>query len=399
MRILFLSRWFPYPADNGSKLRVLNLLKQLAMRHSVHLISFTSEPINSEQCATLRQWCEQVEAVAYRPFQPQSWRAWMGFLDARPRSVVATLNAEMSARVRQAVQQHAFDVVIASQIDMAPYALPLRRCLKVLEELELTSLYEPFIRSRRLRHRLRAGLTWWKLKQYTAHLLNAFDLCTVVSDVEQMHVRAIGGRARIEVVPNGIDPQYYAGNFGPPEPNRLIYSGALTYTPNLEAVDFFLREIFPRIQASCPSVRFYVTGKLDGVPVDKLPPLPGLTFTGYLDDVRPAVAQSWVSVVPLRSGGGTRLKILESLALGTPVVSTSKGAEGLGLVPEHDLLIADDPVTFAHQIVRILQEPRLRSALGARGRRTVISRFDWAHLGADFVEHVEYALARSAVVA
>jgi glycosyltransferase involved in cell wall biosynthesis len=140
-----------------------------------------------------------------------------------------------------------------------------------------------------------------------------------------------------------------------------------------------------------------ITGKLDGVQVDRLPIArnDGVVLTGYLADIRPTITQSWISVVPLRLGGGTRLKILESLALGTPVVATSKGVEGLDLVPERDILIADTPADFAASVLRLLQDASLREALSHNGRRTVETKYDWEIIGQQFNNFIETLVAQN----
>jgi glycosyltransferase involved in cell wall biosynthesis len=180
-----------------------------------------------------------------------------------------------------------------------------------------------------------------------------------------------------------------------PAPDTLIYSGSLTYHANYAAVDFFLRDIFPIIRAQRPGARLTVTGRLDGVPTERLSQQPGVTFTGYLDDIRPLIAGSMVNIVPLRSGGGTRLKILESLALGTPVVATPKGAEGLDLVPGRDLLIADQPADFAQAVLSLLADPDLRQTLRHNGRTAVEARYDFARIGESFCEFVESVVAEA----
>jgi glycosyltransferase involved in cell wall biosynthesis len=154
----------------------------------------------------------------------------------------------------------------------------------------------------------------------------------------------------------------------------------LTYQANFDAVNFFLREVFPHIVRSRPGVRLYVTGRLDGVAVERLPQYPNVVFTGYLPNVRPRVAQSWLCVVQLRVGGGTRLKVLEALALGTPVVSTLKGVEGLDLQPGRDLLVADGPAEFASGVLRVLSDRILREQLSVNGRRASI-QYDWSDVG------------------
>jgi len=126
MRCLFISRWFPYPPDNGSRLRVLNLIKHLSSRYTVDLISFASEPVTDEALAAMRRYCERVDVVRYRPFQPTRWTALAGYFSSRPRSVIDTYSVEMQQRVEQAGRERAYDVVIAAQMDVAPYALALR---------------------------------------------------------------------------------------------------------------------------------------------------------------------------------------------------------------------------------------------------------------------------------
>ncbi len=398
MRILFLSRWFPYPPDNGSRIRVFNLLKHLCARHTIDLISFIGEPPTDEHLSVMRSLCRSVETVPYRPFQPGRVRALLGFFSSRPRSVIDTYNREMQARVERAGRAGEAEAVIASQIDMASYALAVPGVPRIFEEVELTGLYESFYQQRNLWQKTRRGLMWWKTARYAARLLRAFAGCTVVSEAERERLRMVQpGYHPVEVIPNGVDVAHHTGAFGAPEANTLIFSGALTYSANFDAVEFFLREVLPRIRAERPTVKLAITGKLNGVPIDRLPNREGVIFTGYLNDIRPAVARSWVSVVPVLSGGGTRLKILESLALGTPVIATRKGAEGLELTPGRDLLIADDPAEFAAAVMRLLRDPGLRTALSESGRRTVAAKYDWPVIGRRFNEFVETTAARAAI--
>lgn len=394
MKILFISRWYPYPPDNGSKIRIFNLIKYLSFRHEVDLISFATEAIAETHLTAMHRYCRRVTVIPYRSFQPTRLKALLGFFSPRPRSVIDTYNVEMQLCVDQANQKRSFDLVVASQVDMAPYVIAFPNTIKILEELEVTTLYEQFVKQPHPLKKLRGGLTWWKLSHYVGQLLSVFDGCTVVSEGERERVRRItSGYPALAVVPNGVDLVHYTADFGPPETDTLIYSGALTYQANFDAVDYFLREILPLIQLERPQVKLIITGKLDGVPVDRLPKTPGVIFTGYLDDIRPAVAQSWASIVPLRVGGGTRLKILEALALGTPVVTTSKGVEGLDLVPGCDLLLADSPADFATAVLRLLADKALREQLSCNGRRAVESKYDWQMIGQQFNDFIEQAVA------
>jgi sugar transferase (PEP-CTERM/EpsH1 system associated) len=379
MKILFLSSWFPYPPDNGSRIRIFNLIKQLSKEHDITLSSFSRDgEVTEDRLQAMQQYCSTVQAVPLAPFRPSSFRSILGFFSSRPRSFVDMYSPQMQGLVEWIGREGHFSVVIASEIDTAPYAITLRGVPRILEDVELAVLREKRTSQSRVGRRLRYGLMWWKTRRFITHLLRRFDGCTVVSQQERANVLRIAPNCRhVTVVPNGVDLDRYKGDFGAPEQGTLVFSGALTYGANFDAMEFFLRQVFPLLKARWPEVILRITGKTKGVSVDHLPLDESVILTGYLDDVRPTVARSWACVVPLRVGGGTRLKILEAMALGTPVVSTTKGAEGLEVIPGEDILIADGPIEFADAILRLLGDRALRAKLAVNGRRLVEERYSW----------------------
>ena len=173
------------------------------------------------------------------------------------------------------------------------------------------------------------------------------------------------------------------------EPNTLVFNGSLTYHANYDAMRYFLAEVFPLIQQQEPGVSLTITGPTSGVDLSGLRLNDGVRLSGYLDDIRPLLASASACVVPIRSGGGTRLKILEAMALGTPVVSTSKGAEGLEVTPGKQILVADEPAEFAAQVICLLRAPALREQLRTRARRLVEQQYDWREIGQRFANLVE----------
>lgn len=397
-KLLFISRWFPFPPDNGSKLRVYHLLRQLSSRYEIHLVSFTGDgEARPEAIEALQSICHSVDVVPYPGYRPTQLKALLGFFSSQPRSVVATHSLAMREIVAGLARKHLFDVVIASQIDMAPYALDVKAPVRILEELEISGYIDAINQQRTQVGRWRRLLTLVKTKRYFAKMAGRFDGVTVVSERELQEVGRISSEHTcIEVIPNGVELlEVPAGSAGP-EPDSLIYTGAVTYSANMDAVRYFVEEIFPLVLKRRPQAKLYVTGKTGGLALTQPPfNLPGfkgrLVFTGYLPEIRQKVQESWVSIVPIRQGGGTRLKILESLAVGTPVVSTRKGAEGLNLIDGHDLLLADTPTMFAAQVVRLLEDPALRTSLGDQGRQAVAEQYDWDKIGLrliDFLEHV-----------
>ncbi len=390
MKLLFLSRWFPWPADNGARLRAFHLIKALSTRHEVHLVSFAEDSVNPAALGEMRRWCTTVDVVPYRTFRPGSARALAAFFDARPRSVVATHSPSMEAAVRRAGR---FQLVLASEIDMAPYALMADAHWSVLDGLEVGVRADAARNAVKTGTRLRQSLTWWKLSNYVRGLLRQFDAVTMVSEAEQALAMQLAPAGRsIDVIPNGVEATAAAKITRAPIPATLIYAGALTYHANYDAVLYFLSEIFPRLRQRFPELTFTVTGKTEGVDLAGLPRQAGVHFSGYLDNVWPAIAGSWISVVPLRVGGGTRLKVLESLALGTPVVATRKGAEGLELEDGRDILLADTPEAFAEAVGRVLVDPTLRTALSSAGCRAA-SRYDWSIIGERLLALIERVTA------
>lgn len=383
MRILFLSGWFPYPPDNGARMRNYNLLRQLARRHEIALLSFVREDrVSKDGRRSVESFCQVLGTVLYRNAQISRPRALLSLFSTRPRSLLRNFNPQMAVQVQEALHQHTFDLIIASEIGpgmcTAPYVLGLDGIPRVIEDLELLMMWNQIQAQNTWMGRVRLGVTCWKQRRYTAHLLRQIEGCTVASDQERALLQSIVPDFEpLAVIPNGLDLGLYEGDWGPSAPDTLIFPGALTYGANFSAMAFFLRAVFPLIRSQRPGVTLRITGRTDGVPLHHLPANDGVILTGYLEDVRPAVAQSQVCVAPLVTGGGTRLKILEAMVLGTPVVSTSRGAEGLEVTPGDDILIADEPAEFADAVVRLLGDPALRAKLAANGRRLVYEQYGW----------------------
>lgn len=386
-RILFLSSWFPYPPDNGSKLRIYNLLRGLAQQYQVTLVTFADQPNVNPDAPALRALCRDVQVVPWKPFEPQSPRAQLGFLSLTPRSVVDTFSAEMKQCIERTLSVGDYDVVIASQTTMAGYSLCFRGLPAVFEEAEVGVLYEQFTHAISSWRRFRYGLTWAKHRRYLARLLRCFSACTVVSERERRLVScAVPGYQAIEVISNCVNLADYRDVHEMPQPNTLIFTGSFRYFANHDAMVSFLREVYPRIHAQVPDARLTITGDHANL---LLPSTDNVTLTGLVDDVRPFIASSWVSLVPIRLGGGTRLKMLEAMALHTPVVATSKGAEGLDVEHDEHLLIADTPEAFAEAVVRLLKEPGLRKRLADNAYQLVAEKYDWAVAMPRFLSLVE----------
>lgn len=392
MRLLIVSSWFPFPPDNGAKLRAYHILRELSKHHTLTLLSF-AEPHEAgpEHLGPLNEICGTVTVVRGHPFK-HGRLGLAGLLSEMPRSFVQTFSPEMQGRVSQALPGH--DVAIGLEVGSALYLRDIHAVPRVFEEAEVT-----WLRARRGLEenavgRFRLGLTWRKYSRFIRNMVASFERTTVVSDVEREALIRMGcDPARVSVVPNGVaDADATAAR--PPETRlpRLIYPGAMTYSANHDAVRTFLTGIWPLIRRVRPTLSFWVTGSTTGVDMTSLPAGEDVTFTGHVPDVRQLVAESAACVVPLRTGGGTRLKILEAMDLGTPVVSTSKGAEGLAVTPDHDILIAEGPEEFAGQVLRLLDDPELADRLSRNGRDLVQRLYTWDKIGRQLEQVIQEAV-------
>lgn len=392
MKILFLSSWFPYPPINGAKIRVYNLIRELAKYHEISLLSFVrtfSLDEAMQNTSYLEKYCKSVQIVPALSYFPNKLSATLGLFSRKPRSVIQTYSHKMSALIKEACKTESFDAMVASEVNM-PYlvsqlASEVTGMPKIVDAIELSLAKDAYNNAGTMKQRVRNGLTWLKLKGFTKFVLQNVEACTVPSEIEKQNVLEImPAYTNIKVIPHSLDLAHYTVPVDNPHPNLLVYTGSFTYFANLDAMEYFLREIYHQIKLSAPKVRLQVIGDTGNVHLERWPIDESVTFTGLIQDVRPKIAKSWVSIVPLRYGAGTRLKIIESLALGTPVVSTYKGAEGLDVTDGKNILLAETPSEFANAVLRVLHDPDLRESLSREGRRLVVEKYSSSSMGVKF---------------
>lgn len=390
MNILFLSSWYPYPPDNGSKLRVYNLLRGLAEFHDVTLLSFTDQ-LRPETPRELKVLCRDVYAVRRQTYNSSSKRAITGFFSLTPRSMSDTYQQEMAALIRRVLETKDIDLVIASQWWTAAYHSTFTDVPAIYEEMETGLLVSKVARASNRLYRFRHGLPLLKLRAYLRQTLPRFQKCTVVSENEKKLLQQmVPDYPHIHVVPNGIQTADYKNILRPPiDPNRLIFTGSLSYSANLDGIRWFLTDVFPIIQEQAPEVKLLITGRSGKAP---LPEMGNIIRTGYVEDVRPFIASASISIAPILEGGGTRLKILEAMAVGTAVVATRKGAEGLDVQDNEHVLLADTPDQFANAVLRLLQDSKLRLKLAENSCRLIREQYDWAVIMPEFLNLVEEAV-------
>jgi glycosyltransferase involved in cell wall biosynthesis len=402
MRILILDKLVPYPPTDGSLLRVYNLIKQISRQHEVSLITLF-KPLTGEDsvAAHLRTLCRHVEFIGRPEYSVREFRLLQlqGALKREPMRYMTLYSEKMADKVRTLIQNNHIDIVDIERLCVAPYIQAIAstsQCAKVLGLHDV-----PYVQYRRMMSverdwRAKRRLFFMDLmfsKQATLKYARCFDKCVVVSESDRSTLKQAGPDLDIAVVPNGVDTQTYFLLPNPPAAPTLLFVGSMNYPPNVDGAIFFCQEVFPLIKQRVPDAKLLIVGQKPSRAVQALAS-DDVTVTGFVESVLPYYQQASVFVVPLRAGGGSRLKILESMALGRPVVSTTLGCEGLSVTCGENILIADTPSDFAAQVVRLLDDEEQWRYLVTSGRRLVETRYDWQIIAQELVQVYEQAAGK-----
>lgn len=385
MNILLLTQVVPNPPDSGPKVKTYHLLRHLAAQHRVTLVTFTRNAQEEAHAAALREICAEVHTVHLRRSRPLDLAAAARSLISRRPFIIErdgsrAMHELLSRLVFEAsAAGQPFDLVHADQLNMAQFAepLPLPRLLD--QHNAVWMIFE------RLADQKRGPARWFLrreaklLQRYEGRICADFEAVTVVSDEDRRGlIKAMGRERDLPIIPIAVDCAAEQPIPRSPGAKAILSLATMMWPPNVDGVCWFANEIYPLVRRAVPETRFYVCGPRPTADVRALPERdPTIEVTGYVDDPRPYIAGSACLIVPLRSGGGMRVKILEALARGIPVVSTTIGYEGIDLTPGEHLLVADTPSDFADAVALLLRDPELGARIAAAGRRRVLEKYDW----------------------
>lgn len=391
MRILLIQPVYPLPIQSGARIRLFNLIKYLKEQgHEIGLISFfePSDLSAGPEVEELHSWLSDVRLVRLGVDRGKAWKARRllgvlpGFLAGLTPNAAWARHHEVAAAIEELAD--GYDAVIPEFYYMARN-IPEKLMRKAPEKYALVEADIGFIPLKRI-----AALSRWPRKGldlvhyyggYLAEMrqLRRFGKIIAVSDLDAQLLRQLAPWAKIATVPNGVDCRSFSFH---PKPERisaplsLLFVGPLSFFPNLDAMRFFIDECLPSIRESLPGTTLTVLGNQSGVDLTPFQ-VPGVTFAGFVPDPSEYYARSHATVVPLRVGGGTRLKIVEAMSSGLPVISSAVGIEGIPARPGEDYLPAENSGEYVKALRRIIEEPLLARRLSENARRLMEAKMDW----------------------
>ena len=395
MKILWVSTVFLHPTTRGGQIRTLELLKQLHRRHEIHYAALAN-PDEPEGPARSPEYCSRAYPVPFHLADKRSpaflWQLLQGLVSPVPVVTFRKRWPAMKTLLERLLAQERFDSLVCDFLTPAINLPRLESCVLFQHNVEVL-IWQRLAEHasgplRRAYFRTQAA----DMRRFERQICRAVRHVVAVSEADAELMRSLYGLENVSVIPTGVDVEYFTPPASsPPRATDLVFVGAMNYLPNIDGVEYFVREILPLIRRRRPGCTLTVAGR------DPAPSIRALAaadlrirVTGTVPDIRPYLWDSAVSIVPLRAGGGTRLKIYESMAAQTPVVSTTIGAEGLTVHPPADIRLADTPEAFAAACLELLENPAARQAVALAGSQLVASRLSWAQAA----RHLEEILAQ-----
>lgn len=382
MHILFVSDYIPYPIISGDRVRIYNLIRRVANHHQVSLAAPVRNEEEARSAEELKKFCLHVETAPLPRRHPLVHLPGLVpfFLTGKPLELKFLYSRELAKSIKKIIDSTPTDLVQFEHSRMGHYreAIPDNGCCRSILSFHNVASYQFDSIYRVMRPsvaKFRAWLFSRQMKSWEPRYAQKFDRCFAVSEKDRDMMVAANSGLQVDVIPNGVDTDLYTPLDRLDQPGLLML-GLMSYAPYADSATYFCEKILPSIKEKIRSVHVFIVGSNPPQRVRDLGG-DGVFVTGRVPDVVPYYQQTSISIVPLRAGGGTRLKILESMALGRPVVSTSIGCEGLNVRHNEHLLIADQPDKFAESVVRLLQDTALYDRLADQARELVETQYGW----------------------
>lgn len=400
LRVLWVKVGGLWPLNTGGRLRSFHILRELSTSNQVTLLTTHSTDQDPQELARQLPDCQQVLSLPHNPPKKNS----PGFVGAVARSWLTSLPVDLfknqvktlRAEVDRQLATGRFDLVVADFLVAVPN-VPLEGDTPVLyfsHNVEYMIWRRLGATEKRWAHKLVLAQEWRKMRRFELEASRRAALTVAVSEQDRDQIGRNSDPSRIRAVATGVDLDYFqVGERVAEAEQEIVFCGSMDWFPNEDAMLWFMQAILPLVREAMPQVTVTVVGRNPSGTLSAAAEQAGVRVTGTVPDVRPFVQAAAVYIVPLRIGGGTRLKIYEALAMGKAVVSTTIGAEGLPLKEGRHIVRADEPEAFARQILALLEDPALRKSMGEAGRALMEERYSWASVAAEFEGHCREAVS------
>jgi glycosyltransferase involved in cell wall biosynthesis len=381
MKILFICPYLPYPLISGGHTRVFNVLRRLSASHQISLLAYNREPVSREQESELKKYCANLTTIPRPPvLSPGNLAAYlttgkpfMHVINGRNQTLVQAIDREATGWQPDLIHvehYHMADCLLRSQASsLYPKVIGEQGVEYLILERLARITKNPIKKAAALMEAKR-------IKPFEIGICNRFDGCIEVSREDKEIIEQAGVKTKVHVAINGVDTGYFSSAPKSATEPAVVFVGTFKFFGNQDAVKWMLSEIWPRIKARQPQTIFYIVGNQPPAWLRQIND-PGIKVTGWVPNLSEFMQKSRVVVAPLRMGSGTKLKILEAMSMGKPVVTTSIGAEGIGAVDGRDLLVRDDPRQFAEAVSDCLKDPELAGRLGANALQLIRENFSW----------------------
>ena len=387
-----MSQRFLLPMDTGGKIRTGNILKQLSKRHRITLISNVESPKDDLYVSQTAILCSRFVPVRWKEVEKRSLRFFARLTMQMFSPYPVTVMNDYSERLRQALEKTLregdFDLAICDFVQSALLFWRVTGIPLVLFQHNVESIIPKrhMDRSTNTLVRFFWWLQWIKMKRFEKLACKKFDTIIAVSEKDKEIFESLYSLNNVDFVPTGVDVDYFKPFDKLEETSRsLVFCGSMDWLPNEDAMVSFVKQTFPLIRKELPDATLTIVGRNPSPSLKKMAArYPGIVLTGWVSDIRPCLAKASVVVVPIRIGGGTRMKIYEAMAMGKPVVSTTIGAEGLPVKQGQNIVIADNPDQTANGIIELLSDGQKRKRIGQNALSFVKENFGWSQVARRF---------------
>jgi len=381
MNILFLSTENPFPLDHGHHLRTYHVLKALADVYTVHFIGFTQDDSGFKHKPKLQEFCKSVDIfqLKYRG-RRQLLLSVLNFFSPLPLIAQKYYDPAVANHIKKLIEAAEIDLVHFDLLHLAQYRKELNGLPSILVNHNVESLrvlrWSKVERNPLMKTFLR--YQYRKLEKFEKSVCSKFNKCTVVSETDKESLAKLCGGGNFVIIPNGVDIDYFQMSKANILPNTLVWAGSMSGAYNRDAAIYFLERIWPDIQIAIPEVKVVFIGNSPPKILKKMASEnSNVEYTGYVEDVRPYIAKSAIFIAPLRSGSGTKVKVLNAMSQGKLIITTSVGAEGIEAKADEEIIIADDPDKFAEKTVYFLKHLEEAQEIGQRARKVIEEKYDW----------------------